>query len=144
MTTEQIISEDNILVNLRAKNKLEIITALVDSLVASGKLIDNVSTLEAICARENEGITGIGNGIAIPHGQSEEVNSPCVAVATLANPIDWGSIDENPVVVVFLFVDPLGGKLTQVSEIIHLLGNDESLRLLKAANSVEDVLNALK
>ena len=99
--------------------------------------------LDDVYLRESEGITGIGNGIAIPHGKSKSVKKTTVAIAVLKNEIDWETLDEKGVKVVILFAvqdtDATTTHILLLQQVAILLANDDFLDSLKEVSSIDQL-----
>ncbi|MCH7873599.1 MAG: PTS sugar transporter subunit IIA, partial [Planctomycetes bacterium] len=93
MELSKYLSVDRIRVPLSAADKTAAITELVDVLAATDGLIDRDVVLDAVLKREAERSTGIGYGLAIPHGKSAGCNKLVMAAGQPAEPIDFQSID---------------------------------------------------
>lgn len=106
MNILQFLNEQSILIPLAAGDKNEIIGEMARSLEAAGVVTDKAAFLEAVLARENTGSTGIGFQVAIPHGKSAGVAQAGIAFAKLASPVDWQSLDGQPVQAVFMIAVP--------------------------------------
>ena len=105
---------------------------------------DKDAFLKDIFFRESQGCTGIGNGIAIPHGKSPSVTKVGIAIAKLTNEIEWETLDGKGVKVILLFA--VGDKTEDAQEHLKLLaqvagklGNDEIVEKLLKAESVEEI-----
>lgn len=106
MNISELLSAKTVFLPLEASTKQAAIEALIDGLQAGGSVSDKAVYLEAVLNRESSGSTGIGFGVAIPHGKSKGVVKPGLAFARLAEPIDWQSLDGAPVSMVFLIAVP--------------------------------------
>jgi fructose-specific PTS system IIA-like component len=91
-----------VLLNSESETKEEVIKELVDSLYVADRTDDRQQLEDAIWAREAVYSTGLGFGFAIPHCKTDAVSADSIAVLRLKKPIDWGSIDGEPVYVVLL------------------------------------------
>lgn len=118
LTVTEILDPQCVLVPLVAANKREAIDALVDALVLSSRISDASAVKKAVWEREQQRSTGIGEGLAIPHGKTASAHGLCLAVGRLASPIDYDSIDHKPVRLVVLLVSPPD----RTSEHIQALG----------------------
>ncbi len=106
MRISQLLNEDNVFITLQAGNKEEAITKLVKSLknqFPENKVDD---ALHAVLEREAIMSTGVGKGLAIPHGKCAGLEQSHVAFAILDKPLDYGSIDNQPVSMIFLLIGP--------------------------------------
>ena len=106
MVLTQILQPTCVKVPLDAKDKNSAITELVDLLDASGLLLDRDAALDAVFTRERTRSTGIGSGIAIPHGKCGAVKELVMALGVARDPIDFESVDDKPVSIVILLVSP--------------------------------------
>jgi len=93
-------------VNVRAASKADAIAVLVDLLAKSGKTADRDGLLRAVLDREALAPTGLGDDCAIPHAQTDAVDSTSLAAIRLVDPIDFGAPDGTPARLVFLIVGP--------------------------------------
>ncbi|MDT3983154.1 MULTISPECIES: PTS sugar transporter subunit IIA [Staphylococcus] len=123
---------------------------ILRSLAASFKkeqYIDNIDVfLNDVYNRENEGVTGIGNLLAIPHGKSKSVQKPGVAIATLNNKVEWESLDNDGAQIVFLIAigtENSTDHLKLLSQIARKLGNDEINSKLLNAKRKEEIIQVL-
>ena len=111
---------------------------------ATGKVKDRDTLLKVILDREKLMSTGIGFGVALPHGKSGVVASSAAAVATLRDPIDFDALDDKPVNIVLLLVgteENVGAHLRLLSRISRMVGAEQFRSALLEAHSVEDVLD---
>lgn len=106
MNINSLLHEQAIFIPLEQTEKTTIISHLIDGLVQSGAVTDKTEYQRAVLAREETGSTGIGFGVAIPHGKSKGVAEAGLAFAKLSTPADWNSLDGEPVKVVFLIAVP--------------------------------------
>lgn len=101
-----IVNKNLIKLNINNSNKEEIIKILANLINAENRLNNYDEYLEEVLNRERLASTGIGYGIAIPHGKCRAVEVPTVAVGRASQGIPWDSLDDNPVQVVFLLAVP--------------------------------------
>lgn len=106
MEISRIITPDRIRLPLNASDKIGVITELVDLLGATGVLGDRDAVLQAVLRREAERSTGIGFGLAIPHGRSDGCKQLIMAAGKPAQPVEFQSVDRRPVTFVVLLVSP--------------------------------------
>ena len=146
MRLTQILQPACIKVPLDAKDKQLVITELVDLLDANGLLLDRKTVLEAVLAREQTRSTGIGSGIAIPHGKCKAVKELVMAVGIAHEPIDFASVDEKPVTIVLLLVSPAnqtGPHIQALARISRLMLDEKFTQGLEKAPSAEHVYELL-
>jgi len=124
------------------KRLLEIISS-----IASPKLdIDSQSIFESLLAREKMGSTGIGAGIAIPHGRIHSDARATAILLTTESPIDFDSLDNKPVDIVFALLvpeDQCQQHLATLSEVSKKLASSVTCELIRQAKSDEELFNAL-
>lgn len=100
--------------------------------------------IESVLSREEHSTTGIGNGIAIPHGKSESVITPAIVYAKLSHPVEWLALDDNPVENVILLAIPDSEKgtthLKLLSEIAIKLMDDELVGKLKNETDKSEII----
>ena len=139
----KIISKDLLIVDSVSKSKQEVLLELAKLLEKNEYITNAVNFLDDVYLRESEGITGIGNGIAIPHGKSKAVKKTTVAIAVLKNEINWETLDEKGVKVVILFAvqdtDATTTHILLLQQVAILLANDNFLDSLKEVSSVDQL-----
>lgn len=117
----ELLNEHAILMPLNAASREDCIHTMIDALEQSGAVADKSAYLEAVMNREEMSSTGIGFKVAIPHGKSSGVKEPALAFAKLANPLDWSSIDGQPVSIVFMIAVPEEAKGNEHLQILVAL-----------------------
>jgi fructose-specific phosphotransferase system IIA component len=146
MRLTDILKPQNILVPLQASNKKEAISELVNLLAKNGEIQDPNAVLEAVLERETTRTTGIGNGLAIPHGKCAGTTQLVMAIGKLATPIDFQAIDGRPVSLIWLLTSPpdkTGPHIHALARISRLMTIDkfrQSLAQSKTAQEVYDVI----
>lgn len=139
----KIISKDLLIVDSVSKSKQEVLLELAKLLEKKEYITNAINFLDDVYLRESEGITGIGNGIAIPHGKSKAVKKTTVAIAVLKNEINWETLDEKGVKVVILFAvqdtDATTTHILLLQQVAILLANDNFLDSLKEVSSVDQL-----
>lgn len=105
MTLDEIIAEQSVLANVKAQNKKQLLLELSQAL-ASQVAIDHRIIFETLLTREKLGSTGIGQGIAIPHGKIASLSRVHGLFARLASPVEFDSVDGQPVDLVFALLAP--------------------------------------
>lgn len=131
-------------ISLNSKN--EVIHYMSNLLANKGKIKSAPLFEQAVLARENHSTTGVGNGIAIPHGRSEVVNQPSIAIVKLKEALDWQSLDEKPVNLVFMLAVPEEGgqiHLRMLSELAMKLMDEQLIQGLKKASTKQQVIEML-
>jgi fructose-specific phosphotransferase system IIA component len=147
MKITSILTEDLIKVNIPGESKDDVINAIIDLAATSQKIKDIEKVRQAIFEREKIMSTGVGKGFAIPHGKTDAVTDIVAAFGVTEKPIDYQSLDHEPVRLLFLLIgkDSLVGAHIKLLSRISRLMNKEELRsrLLEAGNSAE-ILQILK
>ncbi|WPC20215.1 fructose PTS transporter subunit IIA [Pediococcus inopinatus] len=142
MAVSKIVQPKLVKFNLVANSRDAVIDQLADVYLENGVISDKQKYIEAVNEREVEGTTGIGGGIAIPHGKAETVTKSAVAIAKLAHPVEWNALDDKPVSYVFLLAIPDDGDnehLKLLSELASTLMDDDVREKLESASSKEDL-----
>lgn len=147
MEITEVLNPKTIATHVKAANKAEALEAMADIFVKENVISDKEQFLKDVYEREDFGATGIGNYIAIPHGKSEAVVTPGVAIAVLENEVEWESLDDTGAKVVILFAVGADNEAAQehlrmLSMFSKKLGDDKVVTKLKGADTVEDVFNA--
>jgi fructose-specific phosphotransferase system IIA component len=136
MRISDILMENLVVTNLQGNSKDEILEAMVELVAKSPRVLDRDKVHTAIFEREKIMSTGVGNGFAIPHGKTDAVSDIVAAFAVTEKPIDYESLDEKPVRLVFLLVGKdnlVGPHIKLLSRISRLMSKEEFReRLLKA------------
>jgi PTS system fructose-specific IIA component len=142
-----LINKNLVTLNLEAKNKEEAIIKLAELAQKEGKITSVEEYARNVLDRERAYTTGVGNGIAIPHGKSKAVKEVMIVFGKTTNGIEWDSLDGKPVNLIFLLgvpeenVDNVHLKI--LSQLSRKLMNDSFIEMLKKAVTVEEILNAL-
>jgi fructose-specific phosphotransferase system IIA component len=147
MKISDILNENIIAVDLDCKDKDDAINKMVDLASKSGLMTDIEKVRQCVFDREKLVSTGVGKGFAIPHGKTDEIKDIVAAFAILKEPIDFDSIDLEPVKFIFLIVGKeslLNAHIKLLSRISRLMNKDDFRDRLEEAKSPEEVLNLFK
>lgn len=148
MRLVEIIDKQNIQLSLTAASKEQCIQKMVEQMVQSGAVMDAAAYTRAVLEREKKGTTGVGFGVAIPHGKSVGVARPALGFARLAAPVDWQAMDNNPVHMVFLIAVPeeqAGNEHLQIlAALARKLVHAGFRQQLQEAGSPEEVVRVLE
>ena len=106
MILTNILQSDCIKVPLEGKDKSAVIEELLDLLVSAELITERDAALNAVMAREKTRSTGIGSGIAIPHGKCNCIKSLVMALGIISDGIDFQSVDEKPAKIIILLLSP--------------------------------------
>lgn len=144
---DKVIHKELMVVMSSSKDKDEVIHELGNLLYQEGYTDDAQAFIDDVYLREKEGVTGIGQGIAIPHGKSEAVRTTTVAIAVLGNPIKWETLDGEPVKVVIMFAvrdsDSNTTHILLLQQVATLLAHDDFVKDLKKVKSVDALYELL-
>jgi fructose-specific phosphotransferase system IIA component len=147
MKISDILSPDVIEVNLDAKDKEDSLNKIIALAVKSKKIIDLNKVSQTILEREKLVSTGVGKGFAIPHGKTDAISDIVAAFVITKDPIDFDSIDGEPVRFIFLLVGKetlLNTHIKLLSRISRLMNKDEFRAKLLEAKTKEEVLKIFK
>lgn len=146
MKITDLLSKESVLLNVDVNDKEACLVKLVDLMDASGKISDKKSYLDAVHEREKEGTTGVGNGIAIPHGRCSGVKEPGLAAMTIPSGVEYEALDFKPVDLAFLIAAPEGSgsmHLEILSKLATMLMDENFVANLKKAKTVEEFLKVI-
>jgi mannitol/fructose-specific phosphotransferase system IIA component (Ntr-type) len=147
MRLTEILKPANIKLGLDATNKQEAITALVNVLRDNGELLDAGRVLDAVMEREATRTTGIGAGLAIPHGKCTGVDRLVCAIGRVITPIDFQAIDGRPVSLIWLLASPpdkTGPHISALAQISRLMTNAQLRNAILAAATEQDVYDLIQ
>ena len=145
MLLTDILAPNCVLVPMQAADKRAAIEELVNLLADAGKSNDRAKLLAAVMEREATRSTGIGNGLAIPHGKSATVTQLTMAIGKPAQPIEFESIDGRPVSLIVLLASPpdqTGPHIQALARVSRLM-TIESFRIKLMATTSPDELYEL-
>ena len=144
---KKIINKDLMIINSQATDKDTILKELCLLLQEKQYINDYQSFLNDIYLREKEGVTGIGDGIAIPHGKSISVYETTVAIAVLKDEIEWETLDDKDVKVVILFAvkdtDATTTHIVLLQKVATLLARETFIKQLKNIENKEELYDLI-
>lgn len=144
---KKVIHKDLMIVPSKSKNKAEVIKELGSLLSSNGYVNDAQEFINDVYLREAEGVTGIGQGVAIPHGKSPSVKDTTIAIAVLENEIEWETLDSEPVKVVIMFavkdIDATTTHILLLQQVAQLLAHDDFLKELVQVTNVDNLYQLL-
>lgn len=146
MRITDLLDAKSILLDASPKSKSEALDQIVDLMVKSEKINDKEAYRKQVYAREEESTTGIGEGIAIPHGKCDAVTKPGLAAMVVKDGVDFDSLDGEPVTLIFLIAAPNTEDnihLDVLSKLSVLLMNEEFTESLRNAKTVEEFMNII-
>lgn len=146
MRIRDLLAAESIALQGHAKDKTDVLNQMVNLMDKSGKIRDVETYREGVFAREEEGTTGIGEGIAIPHCKSDAVEKPGLAAMVVPEGVEYDALDGEPVRLLFLIAAPDTGDnvhLEVLSRLSVLLMDEAFTRQLIEAKSPEEFLDVI-
>lgn len=146
MRIVDLLHRESIDLQAAATDKKAAIDRLVDLMAASGNLNDKETYKKCVFAREEEGSTGIGEGIAIPHAKTDAVKMPGLASMIVRSGVDYESLDDEPAYLFFLIAAPADGAnvhLDVLSRLSRLLMDDAFRENLMQAKTAEEYMTII-
>jgi fructose-specific phosphotransferase system IIA component len=146
MRMTETLKPQNIKIGMAATTKADAIAELVNLLAANGDVQDPKSVLASVLDREATRTTGIGNGLAIPHGKCNGTSQLTMAIGRPATPIDFQSIDGRPVTLIWLLTSPpdkTGPHIHALARISRLMTIDKFRQALAAATTPQELYDAI-
>lgn len=143
MNVSDVLRTDRIALHLNSDTKEGALEELTELLYKSGALTDKGAFLNDVLSRESISTTGIGNGIAIPHGKSANVLETTAAIGRCDKPIEWESLDDKPVNFIVLLAvnenDRTGVHVKLLSQMARKLASEETCKRLVDAKTAEEI-----
>ena len=146
MRITELLDKRSISLTGAPKSKSEALDQAVELMVKSGKINDREAYRKQVYAREEESTTGIGEGIAIPHGKCDAVSRPGLAAMVVKDGVDFDSLDGEPVTLIFLIAAPNtedNVHLDVLSKLSVLMMDEDFSDSLRSAGSVEEFLEII-
>ena len=134
MHLSDILEEKNVIPDLKAKDKRGVLEELVDTIVRNDPSLDKSSLVKVLLERERLGSTGIGDGVAIPHGKFPGIKTPIVSFGRSRKGLDFETMDGEPAFLFFLLVAP------ENSASIHLKALAKIAKILKSSSFREALI----
>jgi mannitol/fructose-specific phosphotransferase system IIA component (Ntr-type) len=147
MKLTEVLTVEMIKIPLSARDKEGVLQELVDLVSAGKPVADKGALLKAIKDREKLMSTGVGKGIAIPHGKTNAVKDLVIALGSTPVGLDFGALDGEPVRLFFFLASPLdvfGPHVRALAKISRLLNQDAVREALLAAKSPQEVFDILR
>jgi PTS system nitrogen regulatory IIA component len=146
MIINDIISLDRTQCSVDCNSKKRIFEVISESAVQQSPDLDQVEVLASLLAREKMGSTGIGHGIAIPHGKIKGLSNMIAVIVTSNKPIEFDAIDDKPVDIFFAILVPeeqTDKHLQALSGIAKKLSDKETVRAIRNATTKNEIISAL-
>lgn len=147
MNLLDILPPECIRAPLVATDKKGVIDELVDVLAKAGKISDAAGLKDAVWTREQTRTTGIGHGLAIPHGKSPAMKTLAMAIGKPAKPMDFEAIDGQPVQLIVLLASPpdkMSDHIQALAGVSKLISQNEFRTQVYAANTAAEIYELFK
>lgn len=146
MRITDLLDKNSVMLGAAPSDKKQALEQVVALMAESGKLADEEAYKKQVFAREEESTTGIGEGIAIPHGKCDSVIKPGLAAMVIPNGVDFESLDDEPVTLLFLIAAPNtkdNVHLDVLSKLSVMLMDEDFTAKLRAAKSVDEFMQII-
>lgn len=146
MRITDLLDARSVMLGAAPSDKKQALEQAVALMAEGGKLADEEAYKKQVFAREEESTTGIGEGIAIPHGKCDAVIKPGLAAMVIPNGVDFESLDDEPVTLLFLIAAPNtkdNVHLDVLSKLSVMLMDEEFTAALRAAKSVDEFMQII-
>ena len=146
MRITDLLSKDGVELNVTAKDKNDIIDKMTNLMLKTGRITDLNAYKELVLKREEEGSTGVGEGIAIPHGKGDCVTEPGLVAMVVPDGVEYDALDCKPVNLLFMIAAPNTSDnvhLDVLSRLSTMLMDTEFKNKLISAKSKEEFLNII-
>ncbi|NKX30912.1 PTS IIA-like nitrogen regulatory protein PtsN [Alteromonadaceae bacterium A_SAG1] len=146
MDIQAIVSLDRTECAVQCNSKKRILEIIADIAAKQNENIDQATVLNSLMARERMGSTGIGNGIALPHGRLPGLEKVIAIVVTSTPAVDFDALDEKPVDIFFALLVPeeqTEGHLQTLATVAGKLSDKETIKAIRRATTSDDILSAL-
>lgn len=147
MNLFSLLDSDTVHAQINVKNKKELIMLMVESLNSRIDPEHQEEILEKVLEREKVMSTGVGKGLGIPHCKTDKVEENLAAFALLNEPLEFSSIDDEPVRLVFLLISPDSRNslhIKMLSRISRLMNSGSFREQILSCTSKEEILDAFK
>lgn len=142
MNLSDLISTETVIPNLASQDKVSVLGELVEPLCRRNQELDSAQLVRILMEREKLGSTGIGDGIAIPHGKVEKAENLLISFGRSVEGIEFDSMDGKPAHLFFLLLAPetsAGAHLTVLAKLSRLLKNSSVREQLLAASDAQAI-----
>ena len=146
MRITDLLDRRSVSLTAAPKGKSEALDMAVDLMVKSEKISDREAYRKQVYLREEESTTGIGDGIAIPHGKCDAVKKPGLAAMVIKNGVEFEALDDEPVTLLFLIAAPNTEDnihLDVLSKLSVMLMDEEFTESLRNASSVDEFMDII-
>jgi PTS system nitrogen regulatory IIA component len=146
MNISDILSPECVNLNMDCHSKKDALDTLAKTIANSDNGISQTEVFDCLCARERLGSTGLGNGIAIPHGRFKNSKKTIAAFLQLDNGIDYDAVDKAPVDLLFALIvpeDSTDEHLQTLATLAEMFSSKEIVQKLRQSQSATEVFTLL-
>ena len=146
MKLSDIITRDSVIPNLKARDKTGVLKELAEVICNAEPSIDKDALVKVLEEREKLGSTGIGDGVAIPHGKLNGISKPYMSFGRSKSGVDFDSMDTQPVHLFFLLLAPensAGAHLKVLAKIAKMLKNTSFRKKLLEARDRDEIYDII-
>ena len=146
MKLSELLEENGVIPDLKAKDKKGVLEELAEAMVLRKPSIDKGSLVKVLLERERLGSTGIGDGVAIPHGKFYGIEHPIISFGRSRKGLDFEAMDGGPVYLFFLLVAPENSAsihLKALARIAKLLKNSSFRKVLMEAQTRQEIYETI-
>lgn len=146
MQLNEILTVDCVRSPLESTDKQAVIAELVGVLASAGKVTDAKALQDAVWTREQTRTTGIGHGLAIPHGKCAGMKNLAMAIGRPGEPLDFEAIDKQPVRLVVLLASPpdkTSDHIQALARVSRLMSSESFREKIYAAETAEEIYNLI-
>lgn len=146
MQLHEIINENKIIPELKARDKKGALEELAEAIANQEPSVDKAALVKVLMEREQLGTTGIGDGVAIPHGKLNDIRGPIISFGRRREGLDFDSIDGQPTYIFFLLVAPdnsSGIHLQVLAKIAKMLKSSAFRQRLMSAESTKELYQTI-
>ncbi len=146
MLVSDLLSPERVLPRVRISSKKKLLELVSEALVQNDESLNSREVFKSLCARENLGSTGLGNGVAIPHGRVNGSSAVQAVFVRLSKPLAFDAIDGEPVDLLFALAVPencTSDHLKLLAQIAERFTDEELLKKLRSAEDANELIDLL-
>lgn len=146
MQVSELLELERISCNTHAASKKRVLEQLSELLAGSQTELTQTQVFDSLLSRERLGSTGLGHGVAIPHGRVKDSDKTLIALIKLDQGIDYDAVDNQPVDLLFALLVPehsTDEHLQLLSQLAEMLSDRDLVKQLRAATSSHSLLNTI-
>jgi len=146
MLVSDLLSPDRVLPDVRASSKKQLLELISNALVQNDASLNSREVFESLIARERLGSTGLGHGVAIPHGRVQSSTAPQAVFVRLAKPLPYEAVDGQPVDLLFALAVPgncTSDHLKLLAQIAERFSDPELREKLRKAGDAQEMVQLL-